>query len=187
MSTPHHGPHARRPSATRSRAPPRRRRGARVAAPLGAGVGGAGQAVPLTATEFELLRILSLNGGRVVTTEALPRLVAAGSDTDHMHTAAKKLRAFACELAGKAWDLAGARFTFTIPVAGEAGGRCGDEPGGGGQRARVLPPAKPPRSRFPASPQGNSRARLLLARTSGLFGQPDTQDAHRLLAAETGT
>ena len=54
-------------------------------------------------------------------------------------TTIEKLRAFACELAGEAWDLAGARFTFTIPVAGEAGGRCGGEPGGGGERARVLP------------------------------------------------
>ena len=31
--------------------------------------------IPLTATEFDLLRILSLNGGRVVTTEALLRQV----------------------------------------------------------------------------------------------------------------
>ena len=56
----------------------------------------AGREVPLTATEFELLRILSINGGRVVTTEALHRQVwgRRGSDnTDRVRTAVKKLRA----------------------------------------------------------------------------------------------
>ena len=45
----------------------------------------AGREVPLTATEFDLLRILSLNGGRVVTTEALLRQVwgrRGSGDTD---------------------------------------------------------------------------------------------------------
>ena len=41
----------------------------------GAGWSVAGREVPLTATEFELLRILSVNGGHVVTTEALLRQV----------------------------------------------------------------------------------------------------------------
>ena len=56
----------------------------------------AGRAVPLTATEFELLRILSVNGGRVVTTEALLRQVwgsRSSSDTDRVRTVVKKLRA----------------------------------------------------------------------------------------------
>ena len=56
----------------------------------------AGLEVPLTATEFELLRILSVNGGRVVTTEALLRQVwgRRGSDnTDRVRTVVKKLRA----------------------------------------------------------------------------------------------
>ncbi len=56
----------------------------------------AGRAVPLTAIEFELLRILSVNGGRVVTTEALLRQVwgrRSLDDTDRVRTAVKKLRA----------------------------------------------------------------------------------------------
>ena len=55
----------------------------------------AGREVPLTITEFELLRILSLNGGRVVTTEALLRQVwgrRGSDDTDHVRTVVKKLR-----------------------------------------------------------------------------------------------
>ena len=56
----------------------------------------AGRAVPLTATEFELLRVLSVNGGRVVTTEALLRQVwgrRSVDDTDRVRTVVKKLRA----------------------------------------------------------------------------------------------
>ena len=56
----------------------------------------AGRAVPLTATEFELLRVLSINGGRVVTMAALLRQVwgsRSASDTDRVRTAVKKLRA----------------------------------------------------------------------------------------------
>ena len=56
----------------------------------------AGHAVPLTATEFELLRVLSVNGGRVVTTEALLRQVwgrRSVDDTDRVRTVVKKLRA----------------------------------------------------------------------------------------------
>ena len=55
----------------------------------------AGREVPLTATEFDLLRILSLNGGRVVTTEALLRQVwgrRGSDDTDRVRTVVKKLR-----------------------------------------------------------------------------------------------
>ena len=55
----------------------------------------AGREVPLTATEFDLLRILSLNGGRVVTTEALLRQVWGrwgSDDTDRVRTVVKKLR-----------------------------------------------------------------------------------------------
>ena len=54
----------------------------------------AGREVPLTATEFDLLRILSLNGGRVVTTEALLRQVwgrRGSDDTDRVRTVVKKL------------------------------------------------------------------------------------------------
>ena len=56
----------------------------------------AGRAVPLTATEFDFLRILSLNGGRVVTNETLLRQVwgrRASDDTDRVRTIVKKLRA----------------------------------------------------------------------------------------------
>ena len=55
----------------------------------------AGRQVPLTATEFDLLRILSVNGGRVVTTEALLRQVwgrRGSDDTDRVRTVVKKLR-----------------------------------------------------------------------------------------------
>ena len=56
----------------------------------------AGRAVPLTTTEFELLRILSTSGGRVVTTEALLRRVwgrRSSNNTDRVRTVVKKLRA----------------------------------------------------------------------------------------------
>ena len=70
----------------------------------------AGRAVPLTATEFELLRVLSVNRGRVVTTEALLRQVwgrRSLDDTDRVRTVVKKLRA-------KLGDDAGApRYIFT--------------------------------------------------------------------------
>ena len=56
----------------------------------------AGRAVPLTATEFDLLRALSLQAGRVVTTETLLRQVwgrRGSDDNDRVRTVVKKLRA----------------------------------------------------------------------------------------------
>ena len=56
----------------------------------------AGREVQLTAIEFELLRILSAGGRRVVTTEALLRQVwgrRGSDDTGRVRTALKKLRA----------------------------------------------------------------------------------------------
>ena len=56
----------------------------------------AGRVVPLTATEFDVLRVLSVNGGRVVTTAALLRQVwgrRSVDDTDRVRTVVKKLRA----------------------------------------------------------------------------------------------
>ena len=56
----------------------------------------AGRRVSLTATEFELLRILSLNAGRVVTYDTLLRKVWAGresGDLDLVRNFIKKLRA----------------------------------------------------------------------------------------------
>ena len=55
----------------------------------------AGRAVPLTATEYELLRVLSVNAGKVMTYEALLRQVWNGRrdrDTDLVRTFVKKLR-----------------------------------------------------------------------------------------------
>ena len=55
----------------------------------------AGREVPLTAKEFEVLRILSLNAGRVVTTHTLLRQVWRGldsGDTDRLRTVVKNLR-----------------------------------------------------------------------------------------------
>ena len=55
----------------------------------------AGREIRLSATEFELLRVLSAGGGRVVTTEALLRQVwgrRGSGDTDRVRTALKKLR-----------------------------------------------------------------------------------------------
>ena len=55
----------------------------------------AGAEVRLTATEFEVLRVLSAAGGRIVTTETLLRQVwgrRAADDTDRVRTAVKKLR-----------------------------------------------------------------------------------------------
>ena len=55
-----------------------------------------GREVPLTATEFDLLRTLSVNAGRVMTTEVLLRQVwgrQGSDDTDRVRTVVKKLRA----------------------------------------------------------------------------------------------
>ena len=54
------------------------------------------RAVSLTATEYELLRILSVNAGRVVTTESLLRQAWGtrdASDTEPVRAFVKKLRA----------------------------------------------------------------------------------------------
>ena len=56
----------------------------------------AARAVPLTATEFDLLRVLSLQAGWVVTTETLLRQVwgrRGSDDNDRVRTVVKKLRA----------------------------------------------------------------------------------------------
>ena len=56
----------------------------------------AGREVALTATEYELLRVLSLNAGRVVTYEALLRQVwgeREAGDMDLIRNFVKKLRA----------------------------------------------------------------------------------------------
>ena len=55
-----------------------------------------GRAVPLTATEYELLRILSVNAGRVVTSESLIRQVwgaRESGNTEPVRAFVKKLRA----------------------------------------------------------------------------------------------
>ena len=55
----------------------------------------AGRVVPLTATEFDLLRVLSLKAGHVVTTPALLRQVWGRRQADDAHrvrTAVKRLR-----------------------------------------------------------------------------------------------
>ena len=55
----------------------------------------AGRAVELTATEYELLRVLSLNAGKVSTYDALRRQVWGGRDTDGsnpVRTVVKRLR-----------------------------------------------------------------------------------------------
>ncbi len=56
----------------------------------------AGRAVPLTATEWEVLRILSVNAGRVVTSESLLRQAwnaRDAADTEPVRAFVKKLRA----------------------------------------------------------------------------------------------
>ena len=56
----------------------------------------AGREVELTATEYELLRVLSLNAGRVVTYDDLLRKVWSGreaGDVDLVRNFVKKLRA----------------------------------------------------------------------------------------------
>ncbi len=54
-----------------------------------------GRAVSLTPTEFDLIRVLSLNAGRVVTTTAVLRQVwgsRESGDADRVRTAIKRLR-----------------------------------------------------------------------------------------------
>ena len=55
----------------------------------------AGRTVPLTATEYELLRVLSVNAGRVVTSESLLRQVwnaRDSADSEPVRAFVKKLR-----------------------------------------------------------------------------------------------
>ena len=55
-----------------------------------------GREVALTATEYELLRVLSLNAGKVVAYDSLRRQVWGGreaADTELMRNFVKKLRA----------------------------------------------------------------------------------------------
>ena len=55
----------------------------------------AGREVGLTATEYELLRVLSHNAGRVASTESLLRQVWRGrhhGDTERVRTYVKKVR-----------------------------------------------------------------------------------------------
>ena len=75
----------------------------------------AGRAVPLTATEFELLRVLSVSRGGLVTTEALLRQVwgrRSLEGTDRVRTVVKKLRVKLGD------DAAAPRYTFTEHGAG---------------------------------------------------------------------
>ena len=60
----------------------------------------AGRPVPLTATEFDLLRLLSFNAGRVLTNEALLRQVWGAKDTGDV----KLLRSFVKKLRHKLGD-----------------------------------------------------------------------------------
>ena len=60
----------------------------------------AGNPVPLTATEYELLRVLSLDAGRVVTYDTLLRRVWQGRN----HTASNPVRAFVRSLRRKLGD-----------------------------------------------------------------------------------
>ncbi len=69
-----------------------------------------GRAVPVTLTEFELLRVLSLNRGRIVTQDALLRRVWRGRDSAN----AKVLRTFMKKLRHKLGDDAtNPRYLFT--------------------------------------------------------------------------
>ena len=55
----------------------------------------AGQSVQLTASEYELLRLLSVKAGRVLTSEALLRQMRSGrdaADSTVVRTLVKKLR-----------------------------------------------------------------------------------------------
>ena len=63
----------------------------------------AGRAVSLTATEYELLRILSVNAGRVVTSKSLLRQVWGRPETDDT----EPVRAFVKQLRAKLGDDAG--------------------------------------------------------------------------------
>ena len=73
----------------------------------------AGRPVQLTATEFDLLRVLSVNAGRVLTNEALLRQVWGGRDTGD----AKLLRTFVKKIRRKLGDDA-ARPTYLFTERG---------------------------------------------------------------------
>ena len=73
----------------------------------------AGRVVELTATEYELLRVLSLGAGRVATYDALLRLVWAGRS----HGNPKLVRAFVKRLRGKLGDDA-SRPTYIVTERG---------------------------------------------------------------------
>ena len=62
-----------------------------------------GRAVALTATEYEILRILSVDAGRVVTSKSLPR---QAWDAGREPTDTERERAFVCQLRAKLGDAA---------------------------------------------------------------------------------
>ena len=83
----------------------------------------AGQAVQLTATEFELLRVLSVNAGRVLTYDSLLRQVWGGRDSGNV----KLVRAFVKRLRQKLGeDTARPSYIFTERGAGYRTPRPGD-------------------------------------------------------------
>jgi len=94
-------PRARaRTSRSRTRAGVCRRRcsgGCSPGTPRSPGTGLDGRAVALTATEYEILRILSVDAGRVVTSEPLLRQAGDGgrepTDTERVRAFVKQLRA----------------------------------------------------------------------------------------------
>ena len=83
----------------------------------------AGAEVALTATEYELLRVLSLNAGRVVTYDALRRQVWSGreaGDFDLVRNFIKKLRAKLGEdAANPAWIFNVRGVGYRMPGSGD--------------------------------------------------------------------
>ena len=72
-----------------------------------------GRAVALTATEYKILRILSVNAGRVVTSESLLRQAWDARDS----TDTERVRAFVKQLRAKLGDAA-ARLSYIFNERG---------------------------------------------------------------------
>ena len=149
----------------------------------------AGREVTLTATEYELLRVLSLNAGRVATYDLLLRRVWGGrevKDSELVRTFVKRLRRRAVAATGPTSDTP----TLRTPFHGGHGSAAHRRPGTAGlpgvpvpDRRRRDPDARPlPRpDPRPGSRRGGGPGTAFREIRGNAFGAPNRRCAHRVL------
>ena len=116
----------------------------------------AGRPIELTATEYELLRVLSLNAGRVVACDALLRQVWSGRETGDVNLVRNFVKKLRAKLGDDAQsprprrDAAVRRPAERQPVAPDGRGRLQGVQGGG-QPARTASVPRPSTSPVPCA------------------------------------